>query len=47
MDVWAAGIVMYMLTTGVHPFYSKGDSVESYKIKMLNPRFVFPENFPL
>lgn len=37
---------MYMLVAGTHPFYVKGDTVASYKAKLVNPQFVFPSGFP-
>lgn len=42
--MWAAGIILYTLLTGAHPFYKEGDTIEQFAAKMLNPRFTFPKN---
>jgi|DEB0MinimDraft_12_1074336.scaffolds.fasta_scaffold18423_1 calcium/calmodulin-dependent protein kinase I len=35
VDVWAIGIIMhYVMTGGRHPFYEKGDNIESFKKKL-------------
>ena len=30
VDMWALGIIVFQMLTGVHPFYSKGDTEEIY-----------------
>ncbi len=45
VDIWAAGIIMYMVLTGSHPLYVKNETKESYTAKALCPKFVFPASF--
>lgn len=30
IDLWACGIIMHMLLTGVHPFFVRGDTEKTY-----------------
>jgi len=43
VDIWAAGILMYILMVRKHPFYKKGDTMEDYKKKIKECKFAFPE----
>eukprot|EP00347_Sterkiella_histriomuscorum_P013405 403364831 len=46
IDVWACGIVMYMLIDGKHPLYNKKkDDQESFIEKLRNPKFVCNDKF--
>ena len=31
---------------GKHPLYEKNDDYETYKSKLINPKWDFPNNFP-
>lgn len=36
---------MFVIITGYHPFYLNGESKESYKKKLLNPKWEYPSEF--
>ncbi len=42
VDVWAVGLILYILLVGKHPFYSEGDTRETYAAKLTKPVFAFP-----
>eukprot|EP00826_Nyctotherus_ovalis_P014245 TRINITY_DN1394_c0_g1_i9.p2 TRINITY_DN1394_c0_g1~~TRINITY_DN1394_c0_g1_i9.p2 ORF type:complete len:150 (-),score=50.61 TRINITY_DN1394_c0_g1_i9:904-1353(-) len=46
VDIWAAGVVMYILMIGKHPFYKKEDDTEEYARKTRTEQLRFPESFP-
>jgi len=45
VDIWAAGIIMYILLAGYHPLYIPTDTPESFTEKVKNPQFIFPPSF--
>jgi len=36
---------MYVLLTGTHPLYVRGEKIEKYVSKLSNPKWVFPAGF--
>ena len=36
VDVWAVGFIMYEMLKGKHALWAKNETVESYKIKVMN-----------
>lgn len=36
---------MYILMTGTHPFYQKGDTNKQYTQKIKDTEFTFPQTF--
>jgi len=41
-------MILFMVCSGgKHPLYNKSDDSETFKLKLLNPQWVFPENFPI
>jgi|LauGreDrversion4_2_1035121.scaffolds.fasta_scaffold381073_2 serine/threonine protein kinase len=34
IDIWAVGIIMYEIISGVHPTWQKGEDKSSYREKM-------------
>mmetsp|Transcript_33177 Transcript_33177/g.30116 ORF Transcript_33177/g.30116 Transcript_33177/m.30116 type:complete len:83 (-) Transcript_33177:1773-2021(-) len=45
VDIWSIGIIMFIMLTGKHPIYEKGDSKQSYIKKLESVKFEFPINF--
>lgn len=43
IDIWSCGIILFMLLTGEHPFYKGKETKEELEAKILNPKWVFPE----
>ena len=45
VDIWATGLILYMLIVGEHPLRRKGESKEDYirKLKEGNIETKFPE----
>lgn len=44
-DIWACGIMLYLLFTGKHPFYRVGDKVEQ-ALERIKQGVTFSEGFP-
>ena len=44
-DIWACGIITYILFTFCHPFYKNGDSQKDLLVNINKP-FIFPDNIP-
>jgi serine/threonine protein kinase len=42
VDIWACGIIMYILVTGNHPLYEITDTKETYIQKLNQPKWEFP-----
>ena len=38
---------MYVLLTGAHPLYTRGEKLEKYIAKLANPKWIFPPSFSL
>ena len=36
---------MYVVLTGTHPLYAKGEKMENYITKLNNPKWIFPPCF--
>jgi serine/threonine protein kinase len=45
VDMWACGIIMYMLIEGRHPLYETGDSEVKFLEKLKNPDWKFSSCF--
>jgi len=41
IDIWACGIIMYMLLEGRHPLNHKGQSIDDFMKRLANPTFEF------
>jgi len=45
VDIWAVGIIMYIVIAGKHPLYIEGDNKEIYGKKLENPTWHFGKEF--
>ncbi len=45
VDIWATGMIMYMLLEGRHPLYQPGDQAADYLRKIEAPAFEFSDTF--
>jgi len=45
VDIWAVGIIMYIIISGKHPLHTPEDTRETYTKKLENPQFHFSKEF--
>lgn len=46
VDVWSCAMLLFMLGTGHHPLLQPEDDSQDYLLKLRNPKWEFPEDFP-
>ncbi len=45
VDIWAVGIIMYMVIAGKHPLFEQSDTKATYKQKLQAPVWVYGRDF--
>lgn len=45
VDIWAVGIIMYIVISGKHPLQVEGETKETYKKKLEAPMWMFGKEF--
>jgi calcium/calmodulin-dependent protein kinase I len=45
IDMWACGIIMFMLIQDRHPLYQPSDNEKSFLLKLRNPHWSFSPKF--